>query len=282
VVAEGENESVTFTKADAGAKGANLALNISNGRAVIDRAIVRFDSHRSLLKFQLDPNSTKVYIPQDGKDYAVVSAGRDAARHVSTMDVNFKAAKNGTYTLTFDTENVEFDYLHLIDNMTGADVDLLSAPEPVEGPNATGDSAPEPVDHSVVEPVETPTQGNGPSTLRPCSGTTSSGTLVSYTFTAKTTDYASRFKLVFVANNDGDGPSTSSGTFAYINNGNIIITAEVDDAMLQVVDMMGRIVRSEELSQCGSRITTAGMPAGVYVLRLIDGDETKAQKIVIQ
>jgi hypothetical protein len=85
VVAEGENESVTFTKADAGAKGANLALNISNGRAVIDRAIVRFDSHRSLLKFQLDPNSTKVYIPQDGKDYAVVSAGRDAARHVSTM-----------------------------------------------------------------------------------------------------------------------------------------------------------------------------------------------------
>ena len=65
-----------------------------------------------------------------------------------------------------NVENMDLDYLHLIDNMTGADVDLLSVPESVEGPNATG---------------------TGPSA--------SSGS--SYTFTAKTIDYTSRFRLAF-------------------------------------------------------------------------------------
>ena len=36
------------------------------------------------------------------------------------------------------------------------------------------------------------------------------------------------------------------------------------------------------LSQCGNRTTTAGLSAGVYVLRLIDGKDVKTQKIVIQ
>jgi hypothetical protein len=98
---------------------------------------------------------------------------------------------------------------------------------------------------------------------------------VSYTFTARTTDYESRFKLVFAC---GDGPSTSSGTFAYISNGNIIINGE---GTLQVIDVMGRIVRTVGLSQSGSHTTTTGMPAGLYVLRLLDGDSVKTQKIVI-
>jgi hypothetical protein len=268
VIAEGENDTMTFTPAsqNAIANNASLVVSLSQGRgSVIDRAIVRFDSNRTLPKFQLNPNNTKVYIPQGGKDYAVV-----AAEQTGEMPLNFKAEKNGTYTLRFDTKDVEFDYLHLIDNLTGADVDLLAV-EPVETP--TGDSAPEPVDHSVVEPVETPTQGNGPSMLRLRSATAGSGT--SYTFTARTTDYESRFKLVFAC---GDGPSTGSGTFAYISNGNVIINGE---GTLQVVDVMGRIIRTVGLSQCGSHTTTTGMPAGVYVLRLIDGDSVRTQKIVI-
>ena len=70
------------------------------------------------------------------------------------MLVSFKAKENGTYTISVDVDNVEMDYLHLIDNLTGDDVDLLAA---------------------------------GPST----------GSGASYTFTAKTTDDANRFKLVF-------------------------------------------------------------------------------------
>ena len=245
VIAEGENDTMTFTPAsqNAIANNASLVVSLSQGRgSVIDRAIVRFDSNRTLPKFQLNPSSTKVYIQQSGKDYAVV-----AAEQTGEMPLNFKAEKNGTYTLRFDAKDVEFDYLHLIDNLTGADVDLLA-----------------------VEPVETPTGGNGPST--------SSG--ASYTFTAKTTDYASRFRLVFSANPNCGDAIGDNAPFAYISNGEIVITADAGDAQLQIFDMMGRIIVS-----CGGHtrcVPTSGMPADVYVLRLIDGDSVRTQKIVIQ
>ena len=76
------------------------------------------------------------------------------------MDVNFKAGEDGTYTLGFAGEEVEFSYLHLIDNVTGADVDLLSAGEHGSSPAMKAEGA-------------------------------------SYTFTATTTDNANRFRLVF-------------------------------------------------------------------------------------
>ena len=141
--------------------------------------------------------------------------------------VNFKAAKNGTYTLTVNVENMDLDYLHLIDNMTGADVDLLQTNE--------------------------------------------------YTFAAKTTDYASRFRLIFNAE-DASAGSASDAPFAYINNGNIVITADAGDATLQVVDVMGRVVVCPDVAR---NVSTSGIVPGVYVLRLIDGDSVRTQKIVI-
>ena len=128
--------------------------------------------------------------------------------------VNFKAAKNGTYTLTVNVENMDLDYLHLIDNITGANVDLLASP--------------------------------------------------TYTFTGKTSDYASRFRLVFNAGGGSTG-SASDAPFAYINNGNIVITADAGDATLQVVDMMGRVLVRRDASNA-SAISTTGIPAGMYVL----------------
>ena len=44
------------------------------GWNLIDRAIIRFDEGQTLPKFQIHENSTKIYIPQDGKDYAIVNA----------------------------------------------------------------------------------------------------------------------------------------------------------------------------------------------------------------
>jgi hypothetical protein len=164
--------------------------------------------------------------------------------------VSFKAAKDGTYTLRVNVGNMDLDYLHLIDNMTGADVDLLV--------------------HSAPELVEGPTQYDGVST----------GSTTCYTFTAKTTDYASRFRLVFNADDASTG-SASDAPFAFVNIGNIVIIADAGDATLQVIDMMGRVIRTVGLSQCGSR-TIAGMTSGVYVLRLIDGDAIKTQKMVIE
>ena len=189
-----------------------------------DRAYVQIGSGNTLRKMTLNDNTTKLSVQYDGKDWAATTI--DAT--VGEMPLNFKATKGGTYTITVALEGVEMNYLHLIDNMTGTDVDLLPSHE--------------------------------------------------YSFTAKTTDYESRFKLVF-STDDEDGPSTGSGAFAFFSNGNFVINGE---GTLQVVDVMGRIIRTVGLSQCGSRTTTAGMPAGVYVLRLINGDNVRTQKIVIE
>ena len=96
--------------------------NIS-GTEVADRAKVRFGNGSALSKFSLNPNGTKLFITRGHQDYAVVSA--DASGEVP---VSFKAERNGTYTISVNLENVEFDYLHLIDTMTGADVDMLAEP----------------------------------------------------------------------------------------------------------------------------------------------------------
>ena len=220
VVAANDGETMTFSTTSLGKSNSQMSINVVRNRGnVIDRAIVRFDEESLLPKFQLNPNHTKIYIPQDGSDYAVVYA--DGA---GTMPVNFKAEENGHYTLNFTTENVNFNYLHLIDNRNGNDVDLLQTPY--------------------------------------------------YTFDAKSTDYASRFTLVFAT-----GSSTGSDTFAFFNNGNWIINND-SEATLQIVDVTGRILSSESIS--GSTSKAINVAPGVYMLRLINGDKVKVQKIVVK
>ena len=238
-----------------------IVLNLSrNGGSIIDRAIVRMGrpstgsgTGGTLPKFQIRENSTKLYIPQGGKEYAIAVIARrnDEAIQPNEMPVNFRAKENGTYTITVKPENVEMAYLHLIDNKTGADVDLLSA----------GDRGSEPA-----------MRAEG----------------VSYTFTAKTTDYESRFKLVFSAN----GPSTGSASdepFAFCANGDWIISNE-GKATLQAFDMLGRQLLSQEIhseltpsNASHFRIPNSAFPVpGVYVLRLINGNDVKTQKIVVK
>jgi hypothetical protein len=98
-----------------------------------------------------------------------------------------------------------------------------------------------------------------------------------YTFTAKTTDYESRFKLVFAAlSSEDDGDNDN---FAFFSNGNWIITNE-GQATLQVIDITGRILSSEKVNGSASKAFQA--TAGVYMLRLINGDDVKTQKIIVR
>ena len=224
VQATGENQKATFTAQARGTEPAviahtNIVVSSDKGK-VLDNAIIRFDEGETLGKFQLRENSTKVYIPVEGKEYAIANADNQ-----SEMPLNFKAEKNGSYTLSFSNENIEFGYLHLIDNMTGADIDLLQTP--------------------------------------------------SYTFTAKSTDYESRFRLVFSANeNENDNENEN---FAFIgSNGQLIVNGT---GTIQIIDMMGRVIVAESTEE---RIGTDGMTPGVYVLQLITGTETKTQKIIVK
>ncbi|MBR3710277.1 MAG: chitobiase/beta-hexosaminidase C-terminal domain-containing protein [Bacteroidales bacterium] len=221
VVAEGENETVTFSKTATG-KSANLALNITNSSKLVDRAIVRFGEGRQLPKFQLNPNHTKVYFEQSNKDYAIVNA-----EEIGEMPVSFKAENNGTYTFSVNTENVEMEYLHLIDNMTGADIDLIANP--------------------------------------------------SYSFEAKVTDYASRFRLVFSANSSIN--EQNANNFAFFNGNDWTINNE-GEATLQVVDMTGRVLSTETVN--GNATTKVNAATGVYMLRLINGNNIKTQKVVVK
>ena len=49
-----------------------------------------------------------------------------APEGTTTVPVRFKAYQNGVFTLGWGTANGEFSYLHLIDNMTGMDIDCLT------------------------------------------------------------------------------------------------------------------------------------------------------------
>ena len=151
----------------------------------------------------------------DNEDYAVVTS-----EGMGEMPVCFKAENNGAYSLTLSTQNADFGYLHLIDNLTGADQDLLANP--------------------------------------------------TYSFEARTSDYANRFRLVFATSSDDD-------SFAFFSNGNLVINNE-GNATLQVVDVNGRIVKCENIN--GSANVNFNAASGVYMVRLINGDNVKVQKVV--
>ena len=142
VKATGENASITFNpqiKSKANHNG-SIRLEITENGQLIDRIIIKKEGE-PLEKLSLNPQNSKLYATHDQQELAIVPI-KD-----NEQEINFRAAHNGTYTLRVNNEGMEVNYLHLIDNLTGADVDLL------------------------IEP--------------------------NYTFQAKTTDYASRFRIVF-------------------------------------------------------------------------------------
>ncbi len=219
VYAETDDEAMQFSTEVPTETGEKIIMNVTRNRGnVIDRAIVSFGQGGVLPKFQLNPNNTKLYMTEGNQEFAVVRSANEGE-----LPVSFKASENGNYTLNIETENVEVSYLHLIDNKTGVDTDLLATP--------------------------------------------------SYTFEANTTDYANRFKLVFTT-----GSLTGSDTFAYFNGNEWVINNE-GEATLQVVDVTGRVLSSEQIND--SYNNSLNLSAGVYVLRLSNGNTVKTQKIVI-
>lgn len=121
VQAANSTDAVTFIPtAPAKASNSSIALNIiGNNDNVIDRAIVNFDGN-TLEKLMIDENNTKIYIPQNNTRYAVACG--DAK---GSMPVNFKAAETGKYNISVNTDGLDMDYLHLIDRLTGEDINLL-------------------------------------------------------------------------------------------------------------------------------------------------------------
>lgn len=223
VIAASDNEEMAFVPQSSTEQDAKIVLDVSKNHAeALDRAIVRFEGSSTLPKFMLNPVNTKLYIPLEDTDYAVVTSNMDNA-----TPINFKARENGSYTLSADIINLDLDYLHLVDNKTGADIDLLQTPN--------------------------------------------------YTFEASTTDYAQRFSLMYATStgiNEGDNP------FAYYKDGEIRLMETFAEMTLQIIDAQGHVIRA--YTDAAHTVSTIGMAPGVYVLRLINGDDVKVQKIIIK
>lgn len=219
-------QSITFSKDSGNTPNRGrleVALAKTDTREAVeqDNAVVSFNQGEELPKFVFSENNAKIYIPQGRDDYAIVGSDKKGE-----MPVHFKAVEDGTYSITVNPKDVEMDYLHLIDNSTHADIDLLAEP--------------------------------------------------SYSFSATTTDAESRFKLVFRAS---DNEEETNRSFAFINNGQIILFDVEKEGTLQVIDLLGHVIFSGNAEQT---VSVAGMPTGVYVLRLLQGEHTLTQKIVIQ
>ena len=224
VKATDTDQTVTFSKANS-AKGVNskdcFDLVVTQGKANIDRARVRFGEGIGMEKYALDSDKgSKIALWQEGQDFAVAYTNSQ-----DEMPINFKATQNGTYSISIEANSLDLDYLHLIDNLTGNDVDLLVTPN--------------------------------------------------YTFEAKTTDYASRFRLLFAP---AEEIEAATDGFAFFSDGHLHVFSQ-GNARLQLIDMTGHILLAETLQ--GNLDKALDLVPGVYVVRLISENDTSSMKIVV-
>ena len=210
----------------------NLIVTEDDGnRDIATIELGRPEAGGAIKQYDLHLGTGCIYSHYEDQDYAIVFT----LPGISEVPVRFETGADAAYTLTWDMENGEFHYLHLIDNLTGIDIDCLQERE--------------------------------------------------YRFTSKTTDYKSRFKLAFeytgVEENE-DGPSTGSGTFAFIMGNELVVNGGPSTgsgaAALQMFDMMGRQVMTKNVSGVQTTIMLPDVPAGVYILRMND----RVQKIIIE
>ena len=151
---------------------------------------------------------------------------------ITSAPVRFDVLEDGVFTMRWGTMHGDFSYLHLIDNLTGMDVDCLRQSE--------------------------------------------------YHFEAKTTDYKSRFKLVFectgVEEQEDDG-SGGPSTFAFRMGDELVINGE---GYLQVFDLNGRQLLAKQVYGTQNTVGLPKVAAGLYVLRLTTNNQSKTQKMVIE
>lgn len=170
-----------------------------------------------------------IYCHYEGEDYAIAFTRPG----LTEAAIRFETAEDDTYTLTWDTENGDFSYLHLIDNLTGADIDCLSARE--------------------------------------------------YRFTSKTTDYSSRFRLMFdytsIEEPESDGSGEELVNFAFQLDDELVVNGE---GQLQLFDLSGRLLADWRTRGVQSTVHLPQVAQGVYLLRLSDNNGARIQKIVIQ
>ena len=133
VQTQSSGSSITFTREEldpsmmSAPNNGNLSITLQQGNergsSQIDNAIVSFNEGSKLEKFIFNEETSKIYIPQNGTDYAIVSS-----MGFGEMPLNFKVKETGSYTLRFSNEDVTFNSLYLIDKVANTTIDLTIEP----------------------------------------------------------------------------------------------------------------------------------------------------------
>ncbi len=204
----------------------NLYVKEASGNSdMVTVELGRPDNGGAPLMKGLRAGNGKIWCRYNDEDYSIAYTQPG----ITEVSIRFETVEDTEYTLRWDTYNGEFSYLHLIDNMTGADVDCLSES--------------------------------------------------SYRFSSRTSDYASRFRLVFgYTGIEEDTEAEAMQDFAFMTGDELVVTGE---GVLQVFDVNGRLVASRELHGVQSTVSLPDVSNGVYVLRLTEGKQSRVQKMVI-
>jgi len=102
-----------------------FAKDMNGNRDMVTVELGRPDKG-GLLKSLVPGSSTgSLYCRYEEKDYDLAFTEPGLAEAA----IRFTTSEDMEYTMTWNTQNGEFGYLHLIDNMTGADIDCLTADE---------------------------------------------------------------------------------------------------------------------------------------------------------
>lgn len=119
-------DQVTFTKTNQmvqSVNNGNLSITVlqqasNRGVAAIsDKAIVSFNEGCKLGKFYFKQQDANIYIPQDGRDYAIVYSDRNGE-----IPLHLKATKVGYFTIIFD--GMSLKGVRLFDKIENVTIDL--------------------------------------------------------------------------------------------------------------------------------------------------------------
>lgn len=118
------NENLVITKTTATgptkSNDDNIMFVVSNSNYE-DVAYALFKDGHGLNKIDhRNADIQKLYIQHNGEDFAIANIGED----VQAFNLNFHATTTGKYILKVIADG-NFSYLHLIDKLTGEDIDLL-------------------------------------------------------------------------------------------------------------------------------------------------------------
>lgn len=119
-------DQVTFTKTSQQAQAnnnGNLSITVTQQTskrgvaAISDKAIVSFNEGCKLGKFYFKQQDANIYIPQDGRDYAIVYSDRNGE-----IPLHLKATKVGYFTIIFD--GMSLKGVRLFDKIENVTIDL--------------------------------------------------------------------------------------------------------------------------------------------------------------